>query len=312
MGAQLLLPPIFMSASCFAAADCSQVQAAELSEIRDRGYLIVAVKGNRAPMGFIDADGDLAGFEIDIAARLAEELLGDRTAVRFIPVANVDRLQAVIDDDADIAIAALTITPARRRIISFSYPYYLDGAAFITQRPDLQTLKDLALTRIAILDGSSNVAQVRYILPGARLVGVASYREGQALLSQGSVDAFAGDASALAGWSAPTETTSAAGSTDDYRILPSIISSEPLAIALPKGTQYHPLKAEINQALRRWYDEGWLQSRAAFWGLPAESSQFFNLSSESRSPQLQLPESPTSEIQPPTPAEFDLIEKRFR
>ena len=108
MGAQL---PSF-----FAFALPLSARAAELSEIRDRGYLTVGVKDNRAPLGFTDDGGELAGFEIDIARRLAAELLGNDTAVKLVPVANVDRLNAVIDDDVDIAIAALTITPARRRI----------------------------------------------------------------------------------------------------------------------------------------------------------------------------------------------------
>ena len=261
-GAQILLPPVFVPSA-------RRVRAAELSDIRDRGYITVGVKNNRAPLGFLDADGNLTGFEIEIAQRLAEELLGSSTALRLVPVSNTDRLNAVIADDIDIAIAALTITAARRRIVNFSDPYYLDGAAFITQQSNLQTLRDLAFARVALLEGSSTVPRVKYILPSARIFGVASYQDAQTALAGGSVDAFAGDVSVLAGWLADNA---------DYRILPSIVSAEPLAIAMPKGTRFNPLKAEINQALRRWYDEGWLQDRAAYWGLPSEASQFIDLS----------------------------------
>lgn len=286
MGAQLLLPPLFTSKQLFTSEQRAFTQesqsvahAAELSEIRARGYLTVGVKNNRAPLGFVDTAGEISGFEIDIAKRLAEELLGDRTAIKLIPIANIDRLNALLEDEVDVVIAALTITPARRRLINFSDPYYLDGAAFITQQPSLRSLRDLRLAKIAILDGSSTVPRVRYILPGAELVGVSSYREGRALLSQGLVDAFAGDVSALAGWiEAGAESSEASEAVSKYRILPSIISAEPLAIAIPKGIQHNPLKAEINQALRRWYAEGWLQARAAFWGLPSEAAQFINLS----------------------------------
>ncbi|MGL5192033.1 MAG: transporter substrate-binding domain-containing protein, partial [Chroococcales cyanobacterium] len=50
--------------------------AAELAEIQQRGQLIVAVKDNVRPMGFRAGNGNLQGFEIDIARRLAQELLG--------------------------------------------------------------------------------------------------------------------------------------------------------------------------------------------------------------------------------------------
>lgn len=260
MGTQLLSSPFFVA----------EAAAAELSEIRDRGYLIVAVKDNRAPLGFIDESGNLNGFEIDIARRLAAELLGDETAVRLVPVRNEERLNAVIADRVDMAIAAITLTASRRRIVNFSDPYYLDGTAFITNQPTIQRLQDLRTGTVALIDRSSAVAHVRYILPGARLVGVSSYAEGQSLLRSGSVDAFAGDVSALTGWLLAPDT--------QYRLLPSIISAEPLSVAIPKGVQYAPLQEAVNRALRRWYAEGWLQERAAYWGLPAESSQFVELS----------------------------------
>jgi polar amino acid transport system substrate-binding protein len=258
---QLLCPP-------FAGLDFA-AKAAELSEIRDRGYLTVAVKDNRLPLGFMDETGNLSGFEIDIARRLATELLGDESAVRLVPVSNVDRLNAVLEDRVDIAIAAITLTEPRRRIVSFSDPYYLDGTAFITQRSDIQQLRDLRASKIALLDRASAVPHVRYVLPGAQLVGVDSYAAGQRLLNSGEVAAFAGDASVLTGWLHEAQT---------YRILPSLISAEPLAVAMPKGDQYDPLRDAINQAIRQWYETGWLQERAAYWGLPAESDQFLDLS----------------------------------
>lgn len=297
-GVQLLCAPIFVSTFSLTAFELAALeltaQAAELSEIQDRGYITIGVKNNRAPLGFIDSEGNLTGFEIDIAERLAETLLGDRTAVRLIPVANVNRLNALIDGEVDIVIAALTITEARRRLINYSDPYYLDGAAFITQNSDLQTLRDLNLANIAVLEGSSTIPQVQYILPGASLLTVSSYQDAQTLLNQGAADAFAGDVSVLAGWlnrASNTETSPSipqraeAFDASSYRLLPSIISAEPLAIAIPKGTRYNPLTEEINQALRQWYAEGWLQERAAFWGLPSETTQFTNLA-----PQTQVTE----------------------
>ncbi len=263
MGAQLLLPPDFV----WAPIALPHSLAAELSEIRDRGYLIVAVKDNRPPMGFLDADNQLSGFEIDIARRLAVDLLGDANAVKLVPTRNVDRLNAVIEDRVDIAIAALTITESRRRIINFSDPYYLDGTAFITRLstadlPAVRSLQALQLGTIAVLDRSSTVAQVRYVLPSAQLIGVSTYQEGQALVERGAVDAFAGDASVLAGWARPN------GALVNHSILSEVISAEPLAVAIPKGQRYSPLQVAVNQAIQRWYAEEWLQDRAKFWGLP--------------------------------------------
>ncbi len=263
MGAQLLLPPDFV----LPLVALPPSFAAELSEIRDRGYLIVAVKDNHPPFGFLDTNNLLSGFEIDIARRLAADLLGDANAVELVPTRNVDRLNVVVDDRVDIAIAALTITEPRRRIINFSDPYYLDGTAFMTRLPTadspaIQSLRDLQLGTIAVLDRSSTVSQVRYILPSAQLTGVSTYQQGQALLQRGAVDAFAGDVSILTGWTRP------GNALVNHPILPEIISAEPLAIAIPKGQRYSSLQSAVNQAIQRWYSEEWLQDRAKFWGLP--------------------------------------------
>ncbi|MEO1403207.1 MAG: transporter substrate-binding domain-containing protein [Cyanobacteria bacterium J06635_1] len=245
LGVQIAAPPIAISA--------------ELSEIQARGYVIVAVKDNWQPLGFLDETGELVGFEIDIARRLAEDLLGDPNAVEFHPVSNLDRVNQVVDGAVDVAIANITITPQRQRIASFSLPYYHDGVGFLTSSPQIQALEDLRTGQVALLENSSTVAHVRYILPGATLTPVATYQEALALLASQQIDAFAGDATLLAGW---------VQQDDSYHLLPDIISIEPLAIVMPKGTQYRPLRQEINQIVEGWHTEGWLQERANHWGLP--------------------------------------------
>ena len=236
--------------------------AAELSEIRDRGHLIIGIKSNRPPLGFVDEAGEISGFEVDIARQLAADLLGDASAIEFVPLSNVDRLNAVLEERVDIAIAAITLTEPRRRLVSFSDPYYLDGTAFIVSS-DIQTLRDLSTRRIGLLNRSSTVAHVRYLFPSAQLVGVSSYREGQSLLERGDVDAYAGDASVLTGW------LSTQPALAEYVLLPNLISAEPLVVAIPKGTQNDELRTAINQSIRRWYAEDWLQERTDYWNLPS-------------------------------------------
>lgn len=264
LGAQFLLPPNFVEGVFGLSAPrlIASAKATELSKIRDRGHLIVGIKNNRPPFGFANSSGEIEGFEIDIARRLAAELLGDENAIEFVPLSNVERLSAVLDDRVDIAIAAITLTEPRRRLVNFSDPYYLDGTAFLVGN-DIQTLRDLRTRRIAVLNRSSTVAHVRYILPGAQLVGVSSYREGQGLLQSGQADAYAGDASVLTGW-LTTQPEFA-----NYSLLPNLISAEPLSVAIPKGTQHDELRSAVNQSIRRWYAEGWLQERVAFWALPS-------------------------------------------
>lgn len=233
--------------------------AASLEDIEARGQLIVAVKENWRPLGFRDQNGQLRGLEISLARRLAEELLGNPDAVTFQPVSNLDRLRVVADGEVDLAIAGITATESRARVVGFSSPYYLDGVTFVTLETGLQNIKDLENQTIALLEGSSTLAALRYFLPKAHLVGVASYVEGKARLEAGEANAFAGDSSVLAGW---------VQDYSQYRLLPFQLSVEPLCVAMPKGLQYDELRRRVREAIDLWTAEGWLLDQALYWRLP--------------------------------------------
>ncbi|MHC5738340.1 transporter substrate-binding domain-containing protein [Nostoc sp.] len=233
--------------------------AAEMSEIQQRGYLNIAVKDNLRPLGFKDDNGNLQGLEIDLAKRLAVDLVGKAEAVKFQPVANRDRLSVVLDKKVDFVIARVTATESRARIVSFSVPYYLDGTVLVTKDTSVQQLNDLAKQKIAVLNNSSTIAQVRYYVPSAELVGVNSYEEAREGIENNGVAAFAADASVLSGW---------VQQYPQYRLLPTKLSTEPLSVVTPKGLQYDELRRNVNQAIARYLEQGWLQQRAQYWGLP--------------------------------------------
>lgn len=234
-------------------------RAAELQAIQQRGYLIVAVKDNLRPLGFRDDLGNPQGLEIDLAQQLAAELLGRPDAIRWKPVANRDRLKVVIEGQVDLTIARVTATPMRSRIVSFSIPYYMDGIALVTKDTSVQRLRDVERRTVAVLNGSSTIAKVRYALPKAELVGVNSYQQARSLLESGGAAAFAADASVLTGW---------VQAYPQYRLLPTLLSAEPLCVVMPKGVQYDELRRRVNSAIARLKAEGWLQQRAIYWGLP--------------------------------------------
>jgi polar amino acid transport system substrate-binding protein len=242
LGAQLVVSPSLLAA-----------------EIAPQRKLVIAVKNNLRPMGFRDAQGNLQGFEIEIAKRLAEELFGKSVQIEFKPVSNQDRLQVVIDEKVDFAIARVTVNSSRARIVSFSEPYYSDSTGFVTRNSSIQTQRDLTNQTIAVLNNASTIATLRYQFPQLKLVGVDSYEAGKELIEQGKAIAFAADVSVLTGW---------VQEFPAYRVLPFRIASEPLAIVFPKGLESDQLRRAVDQIIRRWKAEGWLQQRANEWGLP--------------------------------------------
>jgi polar amino acid transport system substrate-binding protein len=233
-------------------------QAGTLKEIQQRRKLIVAVKDNLPLFGFRDRTGNLQGLEIDIARKLATEIFGNPESIQLIPVANQDRLKVAIDGTVDLTIARVTITPTRSRVVDFSRYYYLDGTGIITDRANINKNSDLIGKKIAVLNNSTTIGTLQYIIPKAKLVGVNSYRQAQELLATGKVVAIAADRSLLIGWSK---------TTPNYHLLPNKLSTEALGIVIPKGIQFDRLRQLVDNSIARWLADGWLQQRIEYWGL---------------------------------------------
>jgi polar amino acid transport system substrate-binding protein len=234
------------------------IAAREWSEIESQGELKVAVKNNLRPLGFINENDDLVGLEIDIARKLAAELLGDPEAIAFSPVKNQKRLQAILKDEVDLAIARVAVTTPRSRIVDFSPYYYLDGTGIVTKNKQITNITSLPLKRIAVLNNSATIAVIQNRLPDAILVGVDSYAAALKLMETERVDAFAGDRSILTGLTQEYP---------DFHLLPERLSGAALAIVMPKGLQYKELRAKVNRAIAGWKESGWLQERIEYWGL---------------------------------------------
>ncbi len=232
--------------------------AATMAEIQQRGYFNMAVKDNLRPLAFRDEKGNLQGLEIDLAKRLASDLLGKADAVKLQSVANSDRLPLVFNQQVDLAIAGVTATESRSRIVSFSVPYYYDGAGIVTKNTAIQALKDVNKRKIAVLNHSSTIGYLKYFTPSAELVSVNSYAQGWEKIESDQVDGFAADISILSGW---------VQAHPQYRLLPTKLSAEPLSVVMPKGLQYDELRRNVNEAIARYTVTGWLKERIEYWGL---------------------------------------------
>ncbi|WP_241735229.1 transporter substrate-binding domain-containing protein [Cyanobacterium stanieri] len=234
----------------------AQARATPWQDIESRGRLLVGVSQyDHRPLSFRDDHGNLQGLEVDIIRRLSQELLGNSMAVDLVPLTNTHRLRAVIDGEVDLAIASLTVTRSRLRVVDFSHHYYLSGTALVSSQNSSISPRDT----IAVLEGSSAIVLLKQNFPSTQLRGVKSYQEGLSLIQEEKVTAFAGDVTLLTGW---------VQENPSYYLLPQIYGAYPLAIALPKGLQHQEFRQKVNKIITSLAQEGWLQERIEYWGLP--------------------------------------------
>lgn len=95
----------------------------DIEEIISRGELRVAItEVDQPPFYFMDKNGKLSGYDIDLATKMAEELGVKLVITRDAPTFN-DLIPLISSGKADLAISKLSRTLTRSKFVKFSTPY---------------------------------------------------------------------------------------------------------------------------------------------------------------------------------------------
>lgn len=120
---------------------------------RNGQTLVVATSANYPPYEQLATNNqgdDIVGFDIDLAASIAERL-GRELSV--VDMEFDDLLPALEEDEADMAIAALEPTRARKQRVDFSDTYYRSQQALVSLEGYLDS-RDLGYHTIGVRAGS--------------------------------------------------------------------------------------------------------------------------------------------------------------
>lgn len=141
------------------ASDTSQqTDAQDTQAALDYDKLIIGVDDTFAPMGFIDENGDLAGFDIDMAKAVGEKL---GIPVEFQTVEWTMKEQELNQGNIDLIWNGYSITDERKEEVLFTNPY-LDNEQVVVTMADsgIETLDDLAGKVVAAQENSSAVEAI--------------------------------------------------------------------------------------------------------------------------------------------------------
>ncbi len=143
---------------CLAVAACAEDDTAGVAApepvLVEEGSLTVCTSLPYEPFEF-RKDGETVGFDIDLASQVAEEL---RLAPRIVN-ADFDAIQSgelLNDGRCDVAIAGMTITGDRARVVDFSSPYFNAAQAMVVgPGSGVSSLEDLGGLKIAVQSGTT-------------------------------------------------------------------------------------------------------------------------------------------------------------
>ena len=105
--------------------------AASVADVKKKGVLVLGTDPTFQPFEFKGEDGSIQGFDIDIAKAVAADL-GVKLQIQAVGFGAL-MPQAVTSGRVDMAMSAITITPERAKVVSFSSPYYRSAQVFIVK-----------------------------------------------------------------------------------------------------------------------------------------------------------------------------------
>jgi polar amino acid transport system substrate-binding protein len=172
-----------------------------MKKIQDRGRLIVGVAADNYLFSFQNPQtGQLEGFDIDVAKRIAREIFGDENKIEYRVMTFAERIPALQDDSVDLVADIMTINCTRWKDISFSSQYYDAGQRILVRRDSkVKNVNDLNDKRVCVGDGSTsqdNMQKYKQV----ELVVVDDVSDCMVLFQQGAVDALVSDDTVLVGF----------------------------------------------------------------------------------------------------------------
>ncbi len=213
----------------------------KLSEIMSKDKIVVGIKTDAYPFGYIDKKGHYAGYDVTLGRVIAKGLLGDEKKVKFVPVTASDRMMKLYSDEVDMLIATMSVNPKRQEILDFSNSYYTAGQSLLVRRGSrVKSIRDLNGKKVIIVFGSTAENSIRAAVPNVGIVGYKTYPEAYKALKVGKADAIIADDTILLGFSL---------NDDSVVLLPKKYSKEPYAVAFKKGDESKSLIKAVNSII---------------------------------------------------------------
>jgi polar amino acid transport system substrate-binding protein len=205
------------------------------------------------PFNYAGPDGNPAGFNVDVARMICEEIKVQCTIQqrRFDTL-----LDGVAENRGDAVIASIAATPETRRKVDFSDPYYRVPARFVTRKEspivDVRPEK-LEGKKVAVMAGTAHEAYLKSLFTDVEVRPYATADLAREALRRGEADLLFGDGVSLAFWLNGTDSAGCCV----FRGGPFLESNyfgEGVGIGVRRGNDL--LRQALNWALFRLWEKG--------------------------------------------------------
>ncbi len=245
--------------AAFVGVAASQANADALADIKDRGKLVVGVKQDYKPWGFLDADGKIVGLEIDLARDVADRL---GVELELVPVVASNRMEFLQQGKIDLLIATMGDNAKRREVVGMIEPnYYAGGTNVLAPKSaGLTSWEDLRGKDVCAIQGAYYNKRVSQEY-GPNLVAFAGIPEATAALQNGNCVGFLYDNTWIESQIASDDQWA------DYEMPLQTEDFQNWAIAVPLDELDGPWGEFMRETVTDWHASGKLIDMNAGWGI---------------------------------------------
>ncbi len=122
-------------------------------KVMAKGELVIGLDAYYPPMGFYDQDGDIVGFDIDLAIEVCARL---GIKLKTVPITWENKEHELNSGAIDCIWNGMSVDSARASSMSLSDPYLKNGMYFVVKDSSLANMDSLMGKRIALQKGSTS------------------------------------------------------------------------------------------------------------------------------------------------------------
>lgn len=167
-----------------------------LKKVQEQGHFTLGLDADFAPMGFTEENGQIVGFDIDLANAVADKM-GVKVEVK--PIDWDSKAMELSTGKIDVIWNGFSITDERRKEVLFSNPYLSTKQSIIVKAgSDIKTKADLAGKKVVLQDGSTSEDALKADKATYDSIGdanIARFKENSQVLME--VDAGRADAAVI-------------------------------------------------------------------------------------------------------------------
>ncbi len=187
----LLLSALFL---LLGALPCT-VMADTLSEIQDRGVLRVGMEPGYMPFEMTDQRGEIIGFDVDMAKRIAKAM---GVKLELVSTAWDGIIPSLLTNKFDMIMSGMTVTAERNLKIAFANPYIVVGQSILVKNQhagEVKSYKDLNNKKFKVGSklGTTGEQATKRMIKQATYISFETEQEGIMDLVNGKIDAFVYD-----------------------------------------------------------------------------------------------------------------------